>query len=269
MPAAGATVKCAPCYSFPFVSTWCPSGVVVEPASTPASPYGDHSPGASGIEEPEPDDGSSGRLVIEFAGTPRAGKTSAMHGLSRHLRSLDLRVHLIEERAGSWPFRSRRHPHFSLWTATATSALMLEAVHAEADVVLVDRGLFDSLCWMDWYRRTGDLTEDDHEAIERFLRVAPLRELVHLVFVMTVAPDVALQRELLTRLTGRERGPGTIVNTSTLLELNASIAAAADRHRGAFNLHELDTTATNREQTLETVAGTVHGRVGAGIPSGR
>ncbi|TMC06502.1 MAG: hypothetical protein E6J41_18390 [Chloroflexi bacterium] len=167
------------------------------------------------------------------------------------------RVQLVRERAGSWPFSARRHPHFNLWTATATSALMIEAMHADVDLVLVDRGLFDALCWMEWYRRLGHLTPHEHRAIGGFLRVGPLRKMIHLVLVMTVEPEVAIQRELATRPPAMGYTPGTVVNTETLALLNDTIAAVANRHRNEFNLHELDTTAMSPEETLQRVAGAV------------
>jgi hypothetical protein len=134
---------------------------------------------------------------------------------------------------------------------------MIEAMHAEVDVVLVDKGLFDALCWMDWYRRYDRLAAVDHEAIDRFLRVASLRELVHLVFVMTVEPAVAVQRELASRPDRNGQEPGSVVNVEMLTAVNRSIAAVVDRHRGEFNLREIDTTAMSPEQTLDAVAGAV------------
>jgi len=195
--------------------------------------------------------------VAEFAGTPRAGKTSAMHGLNLRLRAGDHRVHLVEERACISPIPASQHPQFNLWTASTTSALILEAMYSEADVVLVDRGLFDSLCWMDWYRRSGQLTRHDHEAIKRFMCVGPLREIISLVLVMKVDPTVALQRERATWAAGAVKGPGRVMNVGTLTDLNISIAETVDRHRSEFGLHELDTTTMDQAQTVDVVAGAV------------
>ena len=223
------------------MSTRRPSGEVMDPPRIPPS--------------------LSGCLVIEFAGTPRAGKTSAIHSLAERLSDSGQRVRIVEERASTWPHPSKRHPYFNLWTATETatetSALLIEAVHAEMDVVLVDRGLFDALCWMEWYRRLGHLTREQHRAIDQFLRLAPFRDLIHLVFVMTVGPVEAIKRELATRLPTDQDRPGSILNTDTLIELNASIAAAAHRHRGEFRLERLDTTTMTRDRTLEEISRSV------------
>jgi thymidylate kinase len=202
-------------------------------------------------------DAPSRRLVVEFAGTPRAGKTSAMRGLALRLEAGGHQVRLVEERAVASPVPNRQHPHFNLWTATTTSALMLEAMYADADVVLVDRGLFDALCWMEWYLRSGHLTKYDHGAIGKFLRVRALRQLTDVVLVMTVDPDVALKRERATREPEKATVPGTIMNVDTLGELNASIAATVRQHRGEFKLQELDTTGSDQAETLEIVASAV------------
>jgi predicted ATPase len=198
-------------------------------------------------------------FVVEFAGTPRAGKTSAMLALRKQLQSKDYQVEIIEEHASI--YQSRHHPHFNIWTATKTSSVMLEAMQSTADVVLIDRGLFDALCWMDWYHHSGHLSESEHNVIEEFLCVRPLRQVIHLVLVMTVDPDVALQRELRAPSVGAARGPRTIMNAETLSNLNSSIAATVDRHHTAFALHKLDTTAISQEQVVELVAEAVRRRM--------
>ena len=210
------------------------------------------------------------RVVAEFAGTPRAGKTTAIHSLRQRLQARGYKVHLIEERAVKSPVPSSHHPQFNLWTATMTSAMMLEAMYdrADADVVLIDRGLFDSLCWMHWYRRSGQLTEREHNAIEKFLCVKPLREVISMVLVMKVDPVVALQRERATWPPGTAKGPGTILNIGTLRELNAAIASTVGQHRHHFPLRELDTTDMGHARAMDTVAEAVQKLVYGAIPVG-
>jgi thymidylate kinase len=202
-------------------------------------------------------------LVVEFAGTPRAGKSCTIQELGKHLRARGRRVQIVEERAGSWPHSTKRHPHYNLWSAAATSASLIEAMYADVDIALIDRGLFDALCWMEWYRRLGHLSAYDHRVVDRFLRIAPLRETIGMVIVMTVEPMVALRREWRTRPPGSGYGCGTVMNPSTLHDLNATIAATAERHRDEFNLQEIDTTNTSREQTLQLVARAVQSLVAA------
>lgn len=195
-----------------------------------------------------------GPIVVEFAGTPRAGKTSAMHSLMRLLQHRHRIVHLVEERAQLSPVPSSEHPRFNLWTATTTTSLIIQAMYSEADVVLVDRGLFDSLCWLDWYRNSKRLSHQDADVIDRFLCVAPLRHLTNLVLVMTVDPVVAVRRERATWQQGSPKGTGPIINAGTLTELNDSIAATVSRHSDKFTLQQIDTTHMNPSETVHTIA---------------
>jgi thymidylate kinase len=204
-------------------------------------------------------------FVVEFAGTPRAGKTSAMLALQKLLEARHHQVKIIEEHASI--YQSRRHPYFNIWTATKTTSVMLEAMQSTADVVLIDRGLFDALCWMDWYHRSGHLSRPEHRVIVEFLCVRPLRQMIHLALVMTVEPAVALQREREAHSAGVARGPRTIMNAKTLCNLNRSIAATVDRHRAEFALLELDTTAINQERVLEMVGKAVRRRMPDPEPS--
>jgi hypothetical protein len=147
-----------------------------------------------------------------------------------------------------------------------TSATILGAMYADADIVLVDRGLFDALCWVEWYQRAGCLTRADHRDIGRFLRVRALRQLTDLVLVMTVEPEVALERERATRPQEQAMVPGTIMNVDTLLALNSSIAATVDQHRRDFKLHHVETTTIDLTQTLDAVASAVEGLLTAPAP---
>jgi thymidylate kinase len=192
-------------------------------------------------------------FIIEFAGTPRAGKTTALHGLRPHLEESGYRVWVVEERARVCPVPHKRHPDFNLWTFSTTLAMILEARHVGADVILVDRGLFDALAWMDWFRGVGVLPDDDHERIDRYLRSGTITQLVDLVLVMTVDPTEALQRE---SFNGRRPTPGPIINTKTLCAINDSIEDVISRNR-EFHVEHVDTTTSNQARTLDRVASLV------------
>ncbi len=197
-------------------------------------------------------------FVIELAGTPRAGKTTAMTALARQLEDVGYRVCTIREHAGTCPVRSKRHPAFDICAACATLSQMLEAQYTDAQVVLVDRGLFDALCWMDWSHRDGGLASADHETIDRFLRLGTLRRLVDLVFVMTVEPAQALERE---SAAGQLTGAQPIMNIDTLRAVNRSIAGVAEMCSTEFPLVRLDTTRCDQAETLRWAALQALGRL--------
>lgn len=196
--------------------------------------------------------------IVELAGTPRAGKTTAMHGLARRLRKRDLRVEVVEEQATRCPVWSKRDPDFNIWTACKTLAQTIEASYNDAHVILIDRGAFDALCWMDWYAKLGCIGPDEQRAIDGLLTLRTLKEKIDLVVVMTVAPEEALRRELAA---GPNGSPGSIVNPETLRMINDSIAAVTAARSDDFRLFPMDTTRRDPRQTLDRIARAVQARL--------
>ena len=122
-----------------------------------------HGPtGTGGADPDEETDAPPPRpCIVELAGTPRAGKTTAMHGLAGRLESTDFRVEVVEEQAARCPVWSKRDPEFNIWTVCTTLAQTIEASYNNAHVILIDRGIFDALCWMDWYANLGCIGPGD------------------------------------------------------------------------------------------------------------
>lgn len=215
-----------------------------------------HTQGTEPAGEAE-DEHSGPPFVVEFAGTPRAGKTTALRSLRPWLERRGLRVEVVEERARQCPVPDKRRPDFNLWTASATVAEIIAGRYSGADVLLVDRGPFDALTWMNWYQCIGLLQDQEYEAIHRFLSGPTLARMIDLVLVMTVEPLEALHRELGI---GRPSTPGAIINSETLHRINSSIDAVT-RGRRDFRLELIDTTLTGEAETFDRVSRAVAARL--------
>jgi thymidylate kinase len=186
-------------------------------------------------------------FFIELAGTPRAGKTTVLTTLVGMLRDRDLQVETVDESANDCPIPDKCHPAFNVWTFCTTLTRVLAAQHTGTDVVLIDRGIVDAACWMDWYRATGCLTIDEHRAIETFV-VHPLwARTMNLVLVMKADPAVAMQRDGAGEA---GRSPGQIVNLDTLGQFNASVDRVHDRFSRHYPLVSLDTTRMEPAEVL-------------------
>lgn len=190
-------------------------------------------------------------FVVEFAGTPRAGKTTTLGGLKRLLEDRrGLRVEVVDEQARCCPVPDKVNPDFNRWTFSRTLTGIVEARYSGADVVLVDRGLFDGRTWMEWFRCHGKLAADRHEATDQYLRTEA-RSLIDLVIVMTVEPREALKRE---QTGGPRRTPGPIINRTTLFTLNEAIEVVTTSSFPDVSLERLDTTHTDAAETLVRVS---------------
>ena len=193
-------------------------------------------------------------VVIEFAGTPKAGKTSTMETLQRFLRRNGIKVKVVTEQAAVCPLADKVHYTFNIWTACHTLIGMLEGIFVEEpsyDVVLLDRGLFDAIAWIDWLDRRGNMFKGENKKIRDFLTLRSWSRYVDLVFLFTVDPTVAMNREagvLATTKTGR------IMNKSSLEKLNSTFLDLANNNELRLKkVIPMDTTTFVAPQTFEIV----------------
>jgi thymidylate kinase len=191
-------------------------------------------------------------FFVEFAGTPKAGKTTTLTGLESFFREHGYRVDVVTEGAARCPLKGKLEPTYNVWTACSTLVDVLAAHDRDNQVVLIDRGFFDALCWLHWFNVTKKLSDRNHRAIHDFLLLSLWRQLIDLVFVMKVKPEKAIERRY-----GR-RAPqvsGRIMNNATLSRFNASVSATKDAHLAQFQFVEIDTSDRAVAPTMDLVKG--------------
>src|SRR6184192_2788516 len=71
------------------------------------------------------DDKARRPVVIEFAGMPKAGKTSIVNEINRFLKRCGFRTKLIVEKASICPIRDKKDAAFNVWTLCQTLAELL------------------------------------------------------------------------------------------------------------------------------------------------
>jgi predicted NUDIX family phosphoesterase len=174
---------------------------------------------------------ASRAFVIEFAGTPKAGKTTSVEAIRHFFSRQGFRVHVLIERASVCPIPMKGHLFFNTWCACTMLAELIENVDTETDVIIVDRGLFDSLVWLTLQRQRGELTEHEAKVIEAFLLLDRWRSLIDLVVVMNVSPQEAIQRENSQRISSK---PGSIMNPDVLGTLSASVKQTIAQYGSYF-----------------------------------
>lgn len=157
-------------------------------------------------------------MVIEFCGAPKSGKTSSINSLDLFLRRNGFRTTVLTERASVCPVKNKYDPFFNIWTVTSAIAELSEILsnHAkEYDVVILDRGIFDALCWFTWLLNRKNLDKSNYDSIVSFLTMNKWRSAIDLIYVFTVSPSKSLEREftgLLTRKTGRIMDPDVLAS---------------------------------------------------------
>lgn len=181
-------------------------------------------------------------VFIEFCGTPKAGKTTALSSLDLFLRRNGFKVEIIRERASICPIPKKNHMHFNIWTAMTTLSNMLVFLDSSNDVILIDRGIFDSMIWFFWMKNTGRLTDAEFRNIEHFICMNQWALLTDIVFVLTVNYPVASNREFKDLLTLKS---GSIMNERVINQYNAALKHAMKHFVDKFKYIEcIDTTQT-------------------------
>lgn len=191
-------------------------------------------------------------LVIEFSGSPKAGKTRSITVLELFLKRNGFKVEVYTERASVSPIKSKGHLNFNVWVSCASLQGMLEALYKDIDVFILDRGIFDALVWNEWLRRTGKITKEEATQVEQFFTMDRWVDLVDVLFVMRCDPSISIQREYADQLTNRR---GTIMAEDTLRQFIECIDKTILEHRARFRKTvTIDTTHTRTREGVKKIA---------------
>lgn len=204
-------------------------------------------------------------VVVEFAGVPKAGKSTTLAQIQAFLKRCGFRVEVVVERASVCPIRDKKHPNFNVWTACTTLSQILEKTQTpsrldDPDVLILDRGLFDAVSWLAVMERLNRLRAEDREILEKFLLLPDWRQRITGVIVMTAAPRDSMERErgyLPVENTG-----GSIMNDAVLTQTLETTRQTVKRLRSRFEIFEIDTSkgrSTGPRETAERVADVVLG----------
>lgn len=184
-------------------------------------------------------------IVVEFAGVPKAGKTTTLNHVQAFLRRCGFRVEVVVERASVCPIRDKKHANFNVWTACTTLAQILEKTQTppkadDPDILILDRGIFDSIWWFGLMERLARIRKQDRELFEKFFLANDWSKRVTGVVVMTTKPEDALARE--RGLLPVEGAQGSIMNPEVLQQTRTLVQETVDRLNGKFRFCMIDTS---------------------------
>ncbi len=210
-------------------------------------------------------------IVIEFSGSPKAGKTSCINSLELFLKRNGFSVKVIQERASVCPVSDKQSPMFNMWTSCMSlSGLIgtLEDKKSTIDVLILDRGIFDSLCWFEWLSSTQKMEQRQKAVTEQFLLMDEFVKSIDIVFAFCVEPEISIEREYATLLTDKI---GTIMNQTVLNEYLSAIRRTIEKKNMYFHsVFEIDTSNKTQDdvgkevtiKTLETLKDLLMERIG-------
>ena len=159
-------------------------------------------------------------LVVEFTGSPDSGKTTLINGIDSIFRNSGFRVHRPQEGAEVFRALSRKTPLYNLTTgAYGLINVSSAATGRDYDVVLLDRDLYDAHGWMLFWRRKGNLNEQDKKEFQRFFTHPLALEYIDLCLYVVCSPKEAMRRAKLDAPTIVESKEGSYTNLKTIGEL--------------------------------------------------
>jgi thymidylate kinase len=149
-------------------------------------------------------------FMVEFSGTPEAGKTTTINTVANMLRSKNYNVMTLKESAESLPKEIEKGTfEANLWMHFMTQAGILRAINSNADVVLIDRGTLDSDFYGQKFLAEGECTTVQYNEFKRtFLECLK----PNLFIALMVSPEVSVKRR---------GGEGRLVNTEYIKNYNS------------------------------------------------
>src|SRR6266542_4300921 len=134
-------------------------------------------------------------IVIEFCGTPKAGKSSCISSLVIFLKRNGFKVRVLTERASVCPVNNKFDPNFNVWTGCSALAELVQVVSNDSkkvDVVILDRGVFDAVCWFHWQRSHSYLDEHHYELFRDFFFAERWVSKIDIVYILKADAKTAL-----------------------------------------------------------------------------
>lgn len=182
-------------------------------------------------------------IVIEFAGSPKAGKTTTISSVMTFLKRNGFRTKLITERASVCPVSDKFSPDFNVWTGASSLVGILGSLNSreeQHDIAILDRGIFDALCWFQWQRENGHLDKFQFDLFQDFFLNPYWTTKIDALLIFSVDPNASIEREyrnLLTRKTGR------VMRPTVLQGLKDAIDLSREKYKNHFrNILQVDTT---------------------------
>lgn len=203
-------------------------------------------------------------VFVEFAGTPKSGKSSCIEIVRHFFRRSDIKVLAPAEGA------SRRTPYFlkddlmafNTWSASYALMHVLEGLHG-ADryhLAILDRGLFDALAWFEMLAAEGEISQEDRDHVQSFLQIEQWRTSIDEVFLFRTDPKTSLEREHSDKLIEEH---GQAMNPESLEKLNQAYDSVEQRFSASFSrFRRIDTSAsagTTAKSTAAEVAAEILG----------
>lgn len=182
---------------------------------------------------------------VEVLGTPEAGKTTAIKGVISSLSRKGYTVQYIREAAEIVPEQFKKGSgEAHIWMGLNVAQNIMSAKFSNADIVLIDRGIFDILFWNDFHYKIGNLTQEQLNASNSFFKSFDL--MPQLTIALTTEAEEAIRRR---------GGEGRIVTKAFLERYNQAFCEFCNEV--IPDIIMLDTTNMTPSEVVEFMESTI------------
>lgn len=192
-------------------------------------------------------------IVIEFCGSPKSGKSTCIEAVKNVLRDCNYNVHVIYEKAKLCPISNKFDPTFNFWTVTTTiNELMVKldenfsySAPEKIDVILIDRGILDSLIWFKWLESSDTISEEQYSSLCSMILMDRIRRSIDKTFIFKSDSKLSLAREPGSAFT---KNDSVIMNRPVLDEFNKALVDTINFHGKKFNHEIIDINDNNSSE---------------------
>lgn len=140
--------------------------------------------------------------VVEFSGLPKSGKSTCIEAVKKILSAYGFKVRVIVEKASLCSL-DKFDVMFNFWTLSSFVNELNEVLQLnertrnndKCDIILCDRGLFDSYVWFTWHYKKKSLLDKDYDLLKNLALWDKFLNKIHSVIILKSKPDDAMKRE--------------------------------------------------------------------------
>lgn len=195
-------------------------------------------------------------FVVEFDGMPSCGKTTVIKEVDTYFRRNDFRVFTPQEGAQVVRHIPRNTPEYNIRTALYIIHVLMDVSWGHTyDLVLLDRGIFNSLVWLDYWHEKNLLDNEQKDLLTRFYLLPFFTKKIDCAILMSCDPDVACTRENQIETCGRN---GRFTNPDTLRTLQKRYLTMYEKCASQHpQLITLDTTHVTKHEMVQCAIGLI------------
>lgn len=169
--------------------------------------------------------------IIEFAGTPKSGKDSINERLGGYFKESGFSVLELKGGISKSPLERKDSIEALIWSMCDLEINYITKRMQTADYMMVNRGVFDRLIWIEQYLRLGTIDEKTARKYTDCWIEFALDRKDTIIFLLITSPDKAMSRD--PRIKNGTSGR-SIMNLSFLESFNESCIAAYEKYKDFF-----------------------------------